>query len=145
HLRLENAQGVQLAENDDFGEGLNSRIRYTATENGNFRVIPGTHNGGLGEFTLSIREENAAANVGGPAPNNGGIPNVKVVPRPVQAVAVAGDAPLAVKETLMATDPPLNGRPSREIQIKLDAATTYRFECEGIGFRPAVVLRDGPA
>jgi hypothetical protein len=55
-LYLENDDGEVVAQNDDGGEGLNSRIIYQAPESGTHRVIA-THAGKLrpGPFTFTVR------------------------------------------------------------------------------------------
>jgi hypothetical protein len=57
-LRVEDAEGKELAQDDDGGEGLNSRLRFVAPHTGTIRVIATTFAGGsTGSFTLSIRPE----------------------------------------------------------------------------------------
>jgi HEAT repeat protein len=56
YLRLESPQGQPLAQDDDSGGNLNSRITYRAPEDGSYRIIvttyaPGAH----GQYTLTIR------------------------------------------------------------------------------------------
>ena len=55
-LRLENGQGLQIAANDDGGIGLNSRIIFRAQQSGPFRIICTTCAGGVGNYTLIVRE-----------------------------------------------------------------------------------------
>lgn len=66
YLRLEDAQGIQVAYNDDVtyvedgkvktGWNRDSRIIYTPTQSGTFRVIATTFtNDGTGPFTLKVR------------------------------------------------------------------------------------------
>jgi hypothetical protein len=54
-LRLEDAQGRLILEDDDGGGGLNSRISYTATRTGVHRLVV-TRYGGVGEYQLTVRE-----------------------------------------------------------------------------------------
>jgi hypothetical protein len=56
YLRLESPQGQPIAQDDDGGGELNSRITYRAPEDGSYRIIvttfaPGAH----GQYTLSVR------------------------------------------------------------------------------------------
>jgi hypothetical protein len=58
-LRLEDAQGKKLAENDDIEEGvnLNSRILFTPETSGTYRLVATACQGrGAGPYTLRIRE-----------------------------------------------------------------------------------------
>lgn len=57
-LRLENAEFVELASDDDSGGDLNARIDFTPRETGVYRVIATSFdNDGGGAFTLRIRED----------------------------------------------------------------------------------------
>ena len=55
-LRLEDATGLQLAQDDDGGGGLNARITFVAPRNDTYRIIATTFGpNALGAYTLSIR------------------------------------------------------------------------------------------
>src|SRR5262249_43485834 len=47
YLRLENAQGQQLAEDDDSGGNLNARIIFTAPADGWYRIIVTSYSAGI--------------------------------------------------------------------------------------------------
>ena len=56
-LRLENAQGQQLAQDDDSGGNLNARIVFRAPEDGYYRIIVTTFaQGASGNYTLMINQ-----------------------------------------------------------------------------------------
>jgi tetratricopeptide (TPR) repeat protein len=58
-LRLEDAQGKKLVENDDITPGidLNSRLIFTPPTDGTYRIIASAFNqSGAGAYTLTIRE-----------------------------------------------------------------------------------------
>lgn len=57
YLRILDAGGKQLAEDDDSGEGLNARIRFTAPRDGNFQIVATRFGGGQGNYVLKIRAE----------------------------------------------------------------------------------------
>jgi len=59
YLRLEDAQGTQVAFNDDVGGAdRDSRIVYTPTISGAFRVIATSYvDNGTGAFTLKVRQK----------------------------------------------------------------------------------------
>ncbi|MCI0639310.1 MAG: PPC domain-containing protein [Gemmataceae bacterium] len=56
-LTLQNPNGEKLAEDDDGGDGLNSRITHKAAANGNYRIVA-TSLGmlGTGGYVLQVRE-----------------------------------------------------------------------------------------
>jgi hypothetical protein len=60
YLRLEDAGGLRLAENDDFGNGLDSRIVFPCPRDGDYRVVAMTLPGALpptGNFTLTVQQK----------------------------------------------------------------------------------------
>lgn len=58
YLYLEDPDGKLLAEDDDGGEGLNSRITYKAEKGGRYRMIATSLSGrDTGEFTFSVRQK----------------------------------------------------------------------------------------
>jgi hypothetical protein len=57
YLRLEDARGNPLAEDDDSGGDLNSRIVFTPKSDGVYHLIATSLDGQLGDYTLSVREE----------------------------------------------------------------------------------------
>src|SRR5262249_28511193 len=61
YLRLENAAGMQLADDDDSGEGLNARIVFAAPKDGAYRIIATTFAGGTGAFELTVAPGQKAA------------------------------------------------------------------------------------
>jgi hypothetical protein len=57
-LRLEDATGNQLAEDDDSGGGTNARILFRPRTPGTFRIIATTFEpGAVGAYSLTIRED----------------------------------------------------------------------------------------
>lgn len=57
YLRLEDANGNNLAQDDDSGGNLNSRITFSAPQAGVYRVVATTLGGGsTGNFSLSVRQ-----------------------------------------------------------------------------------------
>lgn len=57
YLRLEDPTGRQIAADDDGGDGLNSRMIINIPANGIYRVVSTSFSGGLGAFTLTIRQK----------------------------------------------------------------------------------------
>jgi tetratricopeptide (TPR) repeat protein len=57
-LRLENAQGVQLDQDDDSGGQLNARIVFRAPEDGWYRIIVTSYVAGVsGDYILAVRQQ----------------------------------------------------------------------------------------
>jgi hypothetical protein len=56
-LRLHDGKFRKLAEDDDGGNDLNSRIVHRATADGVYHIIATTFDGEVGDFTLKVREE----------------------------------------------------------------------------------------
>ena len=58
YLRLEDADGKQLLEDDDSGGGTNARLRFRPSVAGTYRIVTTTFEGGqFGGYTLTVREE----------------------------------------------------------------------------------------
>jgi hypothetical protein len=58
YLRLHDAEGKKLKEDDDGGEGLNARITFQAPATATYRIVATSFlNRGRGEFTLKVREK----------------------------------------------------------------------------------------
>lgn len=55
-LRLLDKKNQQVAEDDDSGGDLSSRIIYSPTESGDHHIVAATLNGDVGKFTLNVRE-----------------------------------------------------------------------------------------
>jgi hypothetical protein len=57
-LRLEDAKGKQLAEDDDTGGGTNAQIVFECKTAGEYRVIVTSFNAGeTGEFTVAVAKK----------------------------------------------------------------------------------------
>jgi hypothetical protein len=57
-LRLQDATGKQLAQDDDSGGGLNARIIFRAPATGTYRIVATSFlDAGRGEFNLTVREQ----------------------------------------------------------------------------------------
>jgi len=57
YLRILDAAGKQLADDDDGGDRLNARIRFTAPRDGNYQIVATRFSGGQGNYLLKIRTE----------------------------------------------------------------------------------------
>jgi hypothetical protein len=56
-LRFLGPSFKMLAEDDDGGGGLNSRIQYRVEEDGVYHIIATTYDGDLGNFTLNVKKD----------------------------------------------------------------------------------------
>ena len=56
YLRLLDKKGKQLAEDDDSGGNLNSRIAYPIREDGEYEIVVTSFDGQIGRFNLKVRE-----------------------------------------------------------------------------------------
>lgn len=80
YLRLEDAKGAQLDEDDDSGGNLNARIIFNCMKTGDYRVICTCFAEATGNFTLSVKANTSTvkntnlheALIGKTAPNFGG-------------------------------------------------------------------------
>jgi thiol-disulfide isomerase/thioredoxin len=72
YLRLEDAAGKQLAEDDDSGGDNNARIVFQAPKDGEYRIICTSSAPGYGDYTLTVRQTAGATPhqlmIGKPAP-----------------------------------------------------------------------------
>lgn len=57
YLRLEDANGNNVAQDDDGGGFPNARIVYVCPANGEYRIVATTFLGGTGNFTLQVSEK----------------------------------------------------------------------------------------
>ena len=57
YLRLEDAQGIQLAFDDDGGGFPNARILFLCSGTGTYRIVATTYNGNPGEYSLKVQEK----------------------------------------------------------------------------------------
>jgi peroxiredoxin len=61
YLRLLDPKGMQLAEDDDGGEGLNSRIIFNCTTDGEYRIVATTFGAdGMGAYILTVKQTGGA-------------------------------------------------------------------------------------
>jgi len=128
-LRLEDSAGVQLAEDDDGGGNLNSRIRFTATKDDTFLIYTTSLGGGEGEYTLSVRSF-----VAKPA---------KLIPLAAPAV----NKPTEIQSTLDVDDPadPARNYAAKIYGIELKANKNYVFDLISTDFDAYLVLQDANA
>lgn len=66
YLRLLDPTGKIVAEDDDSGGGLNSRIDFVAKVSGQFKIVATSFDGGMGAFRLQVHGEKAVSEKDGP-------------------------------------------------------------------------------
>src|SRR5262245_51690602 len=56
YLRILDSAGKQLAKDDDGGDGLNARLRFTPTKEGTYQIVATRFGSGEGNYVLKIRD-----------------------------------------------------------------------------------------
>ncbi len=128
-LRLEDAAGNELAQDDDSGGNLHSRIRFTATKDDTYLIHATSLGGGEGNYTLSVKTSVAV---------------------PVKLIAIAApDAkkPAEVQGKLEANDPPdqFRNQPAKVHTVDLKAGKTYVIDLISQQFDTYLLLQDANA
>jgi hypothetical protein len=113
YMRLEDDGGREVAKDDDGGEGLNARIKYTADKDATYKIYATTFGGGDGNYTLTVR----AAEAGVPVP----VAGVIELPAPTAA------KPARHVGQLQQNDPadPVRKHPAKTYTVELKAGKTY--------------------
>lgn len=122
YMRLEDETGREIAKDDDGGEGLNSRIKFTADKDGAYKIFATTFNGGEGNYTLVVRALGAG----------------NVVKGAIELPAPTAAKPAQHAGQLQLNDPadPVRNRPAKLYTVELKAGKTYvidlmsaQFDC----------------
>jgi hypothetical protein len=126
YLRLEDSAGNTLAEDDDGGGMLNSRIRFTPVKDDVFLIYATSLGGGEGNYTLSVKSFVAAA--------------VKLIPLPAPAAGKPGE----VQGQLNANDPAdqFRNQPSKVHTVDLKANKKYVIDLMSKQFDCYLILQD---
>ncbi|MEI7684695.1 MAG: PPC domain-containing protein [Planctomycetota bacterium] len=109
YLRLLDATGKEVASDDDGGDKFNSRIKYTPTDDGTYKVVVTTFAGGAGNYVLKVQ--------GGAA-------------GPVVGKQGAEEVVLNVAGNLQLNDPvdPARNQPAKVYEVKLKKGTKYQLD-----------------
>jgi Bacterial pre-peptidase C-terminal domain len=114
-LRLENSKGKEIAEDDDGGEGTNSRLIYEATETGEFKLIVTTFTGGdTGKFKLTVKNLSAE--------------DKKKEDKVKAAVIKLKDGKGSVTANLVAGDGKFMDKLQKTFEVTLEEGKTYQFD-----------------
>lgn len=131
YLRIEDSNGNQVAEDDDGGgkKFTDSKLRWTAPKTDEYRLIATSFLGGVGAYTLEIRDGNL------PVAKKGG----GGAPAKTQKIdAPAEGKPVVVESELTPDDPvdPTRNLPGKAFEVELAAGSAYqidmasnRFDC----------------
>lgn len=144
YLRFESSDGTQLDANDDGGEGLNSKIVFRAEKEDVYKVIATTFAGGVGAYTLTVKEIVGKQPGVRPAPVQVG-KLVRPLPIPLPG-QVAQPGPVALPEGTKFKAPtdkpfeaqgqiddnspkdPVRGRTAAFFTVTLEPGTAYRID-----------------
>jgi hypothetical protein len=113
YVRIEDNKGKSLAEDDDGGNGTNSRLRFTAPESGVFVFVATSCAGGVGNYQLTIRTVGAAVKLAAVA-----MPEPKAGQPARMAIVLNQNDPL---------DPERN-QPAKIYTVKLQAGVNYQID-----------------
>jgi hypothetical protein len=122
YLRLLDKGGKQLAEDDDSGGNLNSKIIWSASDGGEHKIVVTSFDGKVGKFSLKVREFQLKG---------------EKKPRPV------------AKEGLKVTDQIGNqdaidlGKLGKVFTVELKAGQNYTIDLESEDLDPYLYLFDG--
>ena len=135
-LRLEDSTGKEVAFNDDFQQGsLDSRIVYTATKGGEYKIIATCLDQKTGKFKLTAAEGKAVA--GGPAASRFKGDVIKLALKDGKA-SHAGE--------LVNEDPVFQAHHYKIFTVALEEGKTYRIDHLDAGddgkFDPFLFLED---
>lgn len=121
YLRLVNAAGVEVATDDDGGDGLNSRIKYTPNEDQTFKIYVTTFAGGTGNYILKVE---------GPDGKGGAVTGGEVV------LSIAGKIQAADNRD------PVRQQPGKVHEVKLKKGTSYQLDLMSDSFDAYMRLED---
>lgn len=126
YLRLVDSANRRIAEDDDGGGNLNSRIRYVAEKDDTYLIYASHLAGGEGAYTLSVKSS---------APDP-----LKLIPM----ATPAANAPSEFKGQLVATDPSCSFRdhPAKFHSMELKKGKKYVIDLMSEQFDSHLILAD---
>jgi Bacterial pre-peptidase C-terminal domain len=113
YLRILDSAGKELATDDDSGEGLNARIRFTPPKEDNYQIVATRFSSGQGNYVLKIRDL---------TPGEPGKP------------ALAAEKELRFEGKLANDSPKVMGKPAQVHQVSLSPDKTYVIDLESSEF-----------
>jgi hypothetical protein len=118
YLRILDAGGKQLAYDDDGGEGLNSRLRFTPPREGDYQIVATSFGPGKGSYLLKVRVAQEAP----------------VDPKAKPAPLVATEKESSVEGKLANDSPMIMGKPAQVHTVKMSGDKTYLIDLESTAF-----------
>ncbi len=135
YLYLDGPDGANITEDDDGGEGLNSRISYKAAKTGVYTLRASTFGqGGSGAFTLTIGSED---DKGGKDEKEAKVPAGKGVDAKLK------DDKYSYDGNLGDGDDRVGGKFSKSFKVALEEGKTYVIDYTSQAYDPYLFL-DGP-
>ena len=125
YLRLENSQGEQVAKDDDSGGFPDARIKYTAPDGGEYKIIATTFLGGTGKFTLTAKD------VAGSSGLEGKRIELKLK-----------DGTGSIKSSIGETDTKFKNKLHKAIQVEFKEGKTYQIDHMSKAFDAYLYLLD---
>lgn len=122
YLRLVDSTGKEVASDDDSGGELNSRIKYTPTQDDSFKIYVTTFAGGQGAYVLKIKGSgDAVAKDGGKE-----------------------EMLINANDNLAQTDnPDPRQRPAKLYEVKFKKGRDYQIDLKSDAFDAYLTLADG--
>ena len=132
-LRIADADGKTLTQDDDGGEGLNSRLRFTAARTGAYQVVATSCAGGAGAYLLKVRPDGAA-----------GKPAAKPIVIKLDGAKIEAGAKAEFQGQLDPGDAPdpVRNRPAKVHTVRLAKDKTYIIELRSTDFDSYLRLED---
>ena len=127
YLRLENDQGEQVAKDDDSGGFPDARIKYTAPDGGEYKIIATTFLGGTGKFTLTAK-------------NLAGEKDIVAEGKRIELKLKDGNG--SVKSSIGATDPKFKNKLAKAILVDFKEGKTYQIDHMSGAFDAYLYLLD---
>lgn len=117
YLRILDSRGKELAHDDDGGEKLNARLRFTPPREDTYQIVATRFGSGQGNYLLKIRVERPVEEK-----------------QPIGPVLVLSDKEHRIEGRLAQNSPPVLGKPAQVHMVKMTANKTYVVDLESAEF-----------
>jgi hypothetical protein len=125
YLRILDGAGRELANDDDGGEGLNARIRFSPRTEGAYHIVATRYNSDEGGYLVKVRVLGVGEDPAKPAR---------------QPLAVEKD--LRFEGELSTDDANVLGKPAKIHQVRMSPGKTYVIDLESTDFDPYLRVLD---
>jgi hypothetical protein len=133
-LVVQDADGKQLAFDDDSGGNLNAKLDFAPPADGTYRVFAASFRG-TGKFTLTV----SAPGGGGKKPADGKVHTVPKGGLKLEGKVAATDKRVNVRPPNIDKDFPM---PAKMYQVKMDAGVKYQLLMSSDDFDSFLVIQD---